>query len=179
MTERQSWSIREEHLAAELIELIGLTDLEAHMLATLEPEARAEAEALSDAFYARLLAHPPTQEYLEGPIGRLHRTLQDWFVALFSGRYDQEYARSRAAIGEVHVRIGLPIRYPLAMLDLVSWHGERVARHGGEGAVIAFRKVLALDVAIFNQAYENAQLRHLSELTGSELLARRLLAGKG
>lgn len=35
--------------------------------------------------------------------------------------------------------------------------------------------MLALDVAIFNQAYEDYQLRHLAELVGGERLARRLL----
>lgn len=41
----------------------------------------------------------------------------------------------------------------------------------------AFRKVLALDVAVFNQAYEDNQLQHLSELVGGERLARLLLSG--
>jgi hypothetical protein len=57
--------------------------------------------------------------------------------------------------------------------------GEQVARQSNqpEAALTAFHKVLALDVAIFNQAYEDNQLRHLAELVGGERLARRLLTG--
>ena len=41
----------------------------------------------------------------------------------------------------------------------------------------AFRKVLALDVAVFNQAYEDNQIEHLAELVGGKRLARLLLTG--
>jgi hypothetical protein len=34
---------------------------------------------------------------------------------------------------------------------------------------------LALDIAVFNQAYEDTQLKHLAEMVGNERLARRLL----
>ena len=84
----------------------------------------------------------------------------------------------RLAIGEIHVRIGLPVRYPLAMIDVITAYGDRVASEAAnpEVTTAAFRKVLALDVAVFNQAYEDNQLQHLSELVGGERLAR-LLSG--
>jgi hypothetical protein len=65
------------------------------------------------------------------------------------------------------------------MLDVVMPFGEQVARTSPEPerATAAFRKVLALDVAIFNQAYEHEQLKHLADLVGGERLARRLLTG--
>jgi hypothetical protein len=112
---------------------------------------------------------------------RLHSMVGDWFIDIFAGTYDEEYARKRMNIGHIHVRIGLPVRYPLAMLDVIMPFGEEVARQSPEPdkAVIAYRKVLALDVAIFNQAYEDNQLKHLSELVGGERLARLLLAGGG
>ena len=71
------------------------------------------------------------------------------------------------------------MRYPLAMLDVVMPFGELIARTSPspDAAVSAFRKVLALDVAIFNQSYEDNQLKHLAELVGGERLARRLLTG--
>jgi hypothetical protein len=65
------------------------------------------------------------------------------------------------------------------MIDIVSEHGEAIAETSDDpdAAKAAFRKVLALDVAIFNQAYEDNQLKHLSDLVGGERLARRLLMG--
>jgi hypothetical protein len=46
-------------------------------------------------------------------------------------------------------------------------------------AASAFRKLATLDIAIFNQAYENTQLAHLAEMVGNERLARRLLTQQG
>jgi len=65
------------------------------------------------------------------------------------------------------------------MVDVIAKFGEQVAAGAAdpELALTAFRKVLALDVAVFNQAYEDNQLKHLSELVGGERLARLLLSG--
>ena len=84
------------------------------------------------------------------------------------------------SIGKVHVKIGLPVRYPIAMLDVIMNHGEVVARKSSDPdtAVAAFRKLVGLDLAIFNQAYEDNQLLHLAELVGGERLARLLLTGQ-
>jgi hypothetical protein len=100
---------------------------------------------------------------------------------MFGGTYDAAFAQKRINIGAIHVQIGLPVRYPLAMLDVIMPFGEQVAQQSSqpEQAAYAFRKLLALDVAIFNQAYEDNQLKHLSELVGGERLARHLLSGAG
>ena len=65
------------------------------------------------------------------------------------------------------------------MLDVIMPYGEQTAAKSPqpEVAIRAFRKVLALDVALFNQAYENNQLHHLSDLVGGERLALLLLTG--
>lgn len=178
--DRASWQIKNEAALIELITLMNLSPTEAALLAPLQSEAKRLAPGFSDAFYGRLQAHGPTAEYLAGSaMGRLHGTVQDWFCELFCGTYDEGYAARRLRIGEIHVRIGLPVRYPLAMLDVVMPFGEQVARTSPqpEAAVTAFRKILALDVAVFNQSYEDEQLKHLAELVGGERLARRLLTG--
>jgi hypothetical protein len=178
--DRTSWQIKHGDALSELIALMELGAGEAELLGPLEPRARAVAPDFAKAFYGRLTAHAHTAEFLAGSsMASLHGTVSDWFSELFCGRYDDGYARRRLRIGEIHVKIGLPVRYPLAMIDLVLPYGEAVARTSPqpEAAVTAFRKVLALDVAVFNQSYEDEQLRHLAELVGGERLARRLLTG--
>lgn len=174
--ERTSWTIKDAAIVQELRLLMELTEAEGKLLGSLQPRARQVSEALVDNFYQRLLAHEYTREFITDT-KRLGTTLTNWFCELFGGQYDDAYALKRLNIGLTHVRIGLPVRYPLAMIDLVSKYGEVVASTAGPDAITAFRKVLALDVATFNQAYENNQLHHLAELTGSERLARRLLTG--
>jgi hypothetical protein len=178
MTDRKSWEVKDEAILGDLVALMGLTDAEKSLVAGVKAQAAAAAPQLVEAFYDRLLAHPPTAEYLEGDmVEHLRPRLNDWFVQLFSGNYDQAYVRSRLTIGQIHVRIGLPVRYPLAMMDVMLKFGEDVAAQSGQpdAAKTAFRKLLALDIAIFNQAYEDSQLKHLSEMVGNERLARRLL----
>lgn len=179
-TDRASWQVRNEEVLGELINLMNLHADEERLLSELSSTATAVAPAMTEAFYARLFAHPHTAEYLQGVHqDRLHSMVQQWFIALFCGTYDEAYARSRLVIGEIHARIGLPVRYPLAMLDVVMLFGEQVARQSSqpEAALKAFRKVLALDVAVFNHAYEDNQIKHLAEVVGGERLARRLLLG--
>jgi hypothetical protein len=178
MQDRKSWEVTDQSVAGELIAIMGVADSEAKALAALAADAKTAAASMVDEFYARLNSHANTAEYLEGASSeRLRGMVTAWWNDIFSGNYDANYAQKRIEIGHVHVRIGLPVRYPLAMLDIIMQHGIKVAEKGGETAKTAFQKILALDIAIFNQAYENHQLKHLSELIGSERLARRLLAG--
>lgn len=175
-----SWKIKDESILTELVELMNLTGEDMALLGALAPNAKDNAADMTKAFYERLFKHANTAEYLEGAsMERLHAMVGDWYIDLFSGVYDAAYAKKRVIIGQIHVRIGLPVRYPLSMLDVVMPFGEAVTGQSPqpEKATTAFRKVLALDVAIFNQAYEDNQLKHLSELVGGERLARLLLSG--
>ena len=177
MEDRKSWAVKDEAILDDLVTLMGLSEAEKTELASLKGQALAQSSGLVDAFYTRLLNQENTSEYIGGMVDHLRTTLEAWFADLFSGNYDQTYVNGRLQIGKTHVRIGLPVRYPLAMMDILMDYGERVAAQSSqpELAKAAFRKLAALDIAIFNQAYENAQLDHLSELVGNERLARRLL----
>jgi len=179
--ERMSWKIKGDAILDELVALMDLSAEEQSALGSLKGAAREIAPAMTQAFYARLFKQEATSEYFQGvSIERLHSMVADWFVELFSGTYDKAYADKRLGIGKIHVHIGLPVRYPLAMLDVVLPFGEKVIASSSqpEIATRAFRKALALDVSIFNQAYEDNQLLHLAELVGGERLARLLLSGE-
>ena len=177
MEDRGSWAVKDAAILDDLVMLMGLTDEEKAAMVAAKPQAEVVGTDMIDAFYARLLNHENTAEYLEGMVDHLRTTLGAWFLQLFSGNYDNDYVQSRLTIGKTHVRIGLPVRYPLAMMDLLMEYGEKVAAQSQnpELTATAFRKLAALDIAIFNQAYENTQLNHLAEMVGNERLARRLL----
>ena len=179
-SDRSAWNVKDDAVHAELVDLMNLSDDDVAQLTALVDDAEAAAPDLSDAFYERLMAHDNTREYFEGQdMDARHRMVEDWFVDLFRGSYDEDYVNQRLHIGHVHVKIGLPVRYPLAMLDVVSEFGRKVAQQSAapDAARQAFQKVLSVDIAVFNQAYEDNQLQHLAELVGGERLARRLLTG--
>lgn len=179
--DRLSWQIKNEATLNELVQLMNLSADEAAILKSLQDKAHQQAPAMREDFYERLLSHPQTAEYFSNVnMNHMYAMLQNWFVELFCGMYDEAYARRRIKIGDTHVRIGLPVRYPLAMLDVAMAHAETVARAHAQpdAAATAVRKVLALDVAVFNQAYEDRQIQALAEMIGNERLARRLLSGE-
>jgi len=179
---RKSWTVDKEDTHAELAEMMGLSAEEKTLLSDLEEVAKEQADALTDDFYDRLLSHENTAEYFEGEdMSERHEMIAEWFVDLFRGEYGSDYVAQRLNIGYIHVQIGLPVRYPLSMIDVIMQHGEAVAEHSTtpDAAKEAFQKVLSLDIAVFNQAYEDRQLKHLAELVGGERLARRLLTGVG
>jgi hemoglobin-like flavoprotein len=178
--DKKSWQIKDEAVYEDLVNLMDLTNEEVELLKALKPEAEKQTRKMTEDFYTRLLAHEMTKEYFEGQdMERLHQMIGDWFIELFSGQYDRNYVKRRLRIGQIHVKIGLPVRYPLAMIDLINSHGQQVAESSSNPAEAkeAVRKVTALDIAIFNQAYEDNQLMHLVDLVGNERLARRLLQG--
>lgn len=155
-----SWSHGDDLLLAELTRLVGLSAEETAALAALHEEAEGIAPTLNDTFYDRFPAAGQTQGSFPGADrSRMQRLTGQWFVNLFSGRYDELYVKGRLAIGLMLAEIGLPVRYPLALLDLTGELGERVAARSErpETALQAFRKVLSLDVAVFTQAYESSQ----------------------
>lgn len=180
-TDHLSWKVKGEATLPELVTLMELTDQDRALLMGVAPHAKDNAADMTKVFYERLFKQENTAEYLQGAsMDRLHSMVGEWYVDLFSGTYDTAYAQKRLLIGQIHVRIGLPVRYPLAMLDVIMQFGAAAARQSSqpEQALAAFHKVLALDVAIFNQAFEDNQLKHLAELVGGERLARLLLAGQ-
>lgn len=182
ITDRTSWTVKGADIVSELMTLINVTDEEKDLLKALQATAREQTPALLDAFYSRLLSHGNTAEYLRNvPLEHLHATLTNWFLDIFSGDYNEQYAQKRLKIGQVHVHIGLPVRYPLAMIDVIMQYGEQATNASSNPALafVAFKKVLSLDIAIFNQAYEDNQLKYLAEMVGGERLARLLLSGNG
>jgi hypothetical protein len=177
--EKLSWAVKDEAMCDELISILGLTADEIALVKAMEPLAKDHAPAMVKEFHSRLLATENTKQYFEkSDVNHVGKMVGIWFERLFSGNYDAEYAKSRIKIGLVHAHIGLPVRYPLAMLDVIQKAAMMMCDKQPDPAAsrLAFYKILSLDVAIFSSAaYEDSQLRKLSELVGSERLARRLL----
>lgn len=175
---RKSWTVKEESICTELLELLKVSPEECGLMQALKGVAEGVVDEMVTEFHTTLLAHENTQQYFESvTVERVGKAVKLWYLDLFSGQYDFGYAHSRLIIGQTHVRIGLPVRYPLAMLEIIHRHSDRILVHAADpqAARRAFNKILALDIAVFNQAYEDNQLKHLADLVGGERLARTLL----
>jgi uncharacterized membrane protein (DUF373 family)/hemoglobin-like flavoprotein len=97
------------------------TDQDSELLRSLRPLAEANCEQMAREFYDFLLGIPETAEYFRDPnvLERQRRIHQEWFLALFSGTYDNLYQRELQRIGRTHVRIGLNAHFVNAGMNAV------------------------------------------------------------
>lgn len=89
------------------------TDKEAQILKELQPKMEHLAEEFLDGFYDYIWGFGKTAQFLKNKeIITYHREkIKEWFINLFSGKYDLMYFTNLYKIGEIHVKIGLPTHY--------------------------------------------------------------------
>ena len=179
--------VRRAELLAELRSYVGLTDEDAALLARFRPMAAPNFSAIADDFYAVIRMHAGAYAVLkdEEQARRLHASLQVWLGELLSGTYDQAYVGRHARIGEVHVRVGLDLRYVVAAMSRV-----RVAlQHLASDALLAdpevslatrmaIARICDLDLAILLESYKDDLVGRLESsarqrASGHPVAARR------
>jgi two-component system, NtrC family, sensor kinase len=162
----------------ELQEYVGWTDDDARRVAAAAPLLEGFLVSLVDDFYEEIDRHPNARKVITGgreQIERLKGTLGQWLRELLSGRYDAAYVARRWRVGWRHVEIGLDQVYTnvaLSRLRSGLLHALDAAWSGGaedyRATSRAFNKLLDLDLAIIEDAY---QAEHLARQQRSERLA--------
>jgi PAS domain S-box-containing protein len=115
-------------------------------------------------FYEEIRRHPETVSVITGgerQVERLKESLRGWIRDAFSGPYDEGYVQRRWQIGKRHVDIGLGqiyvhaafSRLRVGMLDAIGrgFHGSEEELRG---VLVSVEKLLDLDLAIIQDAYE-------------------------
>ena len=120
-----------------------------------------------DEFYDYLLGIPETAEFLKDNalLQRLRKTHQDWFLALFSGNYDNFYYHNLQRIGQTHVRIGLKAHFVNAAMNVIrhfiiellqenfpSIQERRKFRNAAE-------KIVDINLDIMSASYQEEELK--------------------
>jgi uncharacterized membrane protein (DUF373 family) len=97
------------------------TDDDAELLKSLQPLAETHKTRMASEFYDFLLGIPETAEFLrdEHVLRKQKEVHQEWFMALFSGTYDNIYYLNLKRIGRAHVRIGLNAHFVNAAMNVV------------------------------------------------------------
>lgn len=126
---------------------------------------------LIDDFYAEIERHPEARKVITGglvQIERLKGTLSQWIRELFSGSYDAEYVTRRWRVGWRHVEIGLDQVYTNVALSRLRtglsqrihevWTGTPAEL---KATIQALDKLLDLDLAIIEDAYQTEYMRRL------------------
>lgn len=142
-------------------------------LRELRPVIEAHMDQIVDAFYGHLLGFPEVVRLLEragATVSGLKKTNPEYWGALLDGEFGAAYFESRARIGAVHARLGIPPElffagmgaYLDAIVPLVTaktWGKGRLGSRLG-----SLQKALVLDQALIIEAYE--KFGFLDQLTG-------------
>jgi len=138
------------------------------LLAGLRPLITPHIPAVVDAFYVELLRHSEPRRFFINPktLERVKAGQRAYLAVLFAGEPDDAYIEQRLMIGEVHERIGVPLKWYIGAMGFFLHRladalqsepsldaGRRLA------AVLALTKVMNLDLQLAMESYASLSLR--------------------
>lgn len=116
----------ERHL--ELLGYVRFGPEDSARVVAAHPWVAPHLPRISDTFYERIREHEEAHAVLrdEAQVERLRGSLIKWMADLFVGPHDASHFARAARIGEVHVQVGLPIRYMVSAMSVVREEFVRV-----------------------------------------------------
>jgi two-component system, LuxR family, sensor kinase FixL len=157
----------------ELQSYVGWTAEDARLVASIAPRLEPHLPPLVDDFYAEIDRHASTRHVITGgqkQIDRLKRSLLRWIRELLFGPYNEAYVDGRWRVGVRHVEIGLDQVYANAALArlrtgmIQAVHDECAGEpHELSATVGALNKLLDLDMAIIDEAYQGEYVARLEQ----------------
>jgi two-component system, NtrC family, sensor histidine kinase HydH len=184
----------------EMKHRIGFTEADVSNLQALASVVEPVREAITDAFYRWLFADPRAKLVFTGgqpQIDRQRQVFSNWLAELFKGPYDELYYRNRLAIGQAHVRVGLPQHYMFTAMEAIweelrsriqAAHAEATPHlppvgapgasaqiSGTDAKLISLHKLLTLEMAVMLESYKDSytsQIRQEERTVAEEKLTR-------
>jgi hypothetical protein len=165
---------------------LGFDDGDAARLRALAPLFAAHGPALTDRFYAQLLADPEQAALVVGRVDALRQTHLRWLGELFAGDYGERYFADRWRIGLAHVRVGVQPWWVEAVTSFLRCEGVAlIDAHLADpqqrrDSARSLLKILDLDLMIINLAYADDRVDRLCRFTGMsrKLIERCIVQGR-
>jgi hypothetical protein len=131
---------------------------------------------VTEAFYEKLIAVPKANHFLGDRIDHLKKTHQAWLEKVFNGPYDETYTAYMYKVGDIHVRVNLPVEFMAAGTTLISESLRDRIRLAYNGDCCECKDVMAvIDAAlgysliIMQKSYQSSmeeQLEKFLKITG-------------
>ncbi len=97
----------------------GLTIEKENVLLSVKDEVAPLLGTVTDNFYDAMNDIPEAASYLEGRITGLKQTHLNWMNSVFTGPYNEEYTESMYDVGDIHVRVNLPVEFMSGGVTLI------------------------------------------------------------
>jgi hypothetical protein len=104
----------------------GLTPEREKLLVEVGQRLSPRLAELTDRFYDTLTSIPKTAAVLEGRVDSLKKTHVAWLQRLLEGPFDDAYTASIYKIGDVHVKVNLPVEFMAGGTTLINDHFIRL-----------------------------------------------------
>jgi PAS domain S-box-containing protein len=154
----------------QLQSIVRWTEADAARAAVLGRLIAPHYPELIDDLFQELARHPSIASTITGGAGQmavLRTLLTNWLEQLFAGTYDEHYVEQRSAIGRRHVALELSQVFTNAAMSRLRGRIVDLLRADWDGPsdelldlVASLNKLLDLDLAIIEEAYEGEHVRH-------------------
>ncbi len=159
----------------EMKEYVGLGEADEENLKKLAAPLAPHLDGIVDRFYIAANRFPDTHAVLakHGAVKRLKNTMKIWIQELLEGPYDETYYQRRKEIGQVHVRVGLPLQYVFTAMNLLRTELVEITTTHFSGAqaleiCLSLSRIVDLELAVMSGAYmdrrEKEKLQLLQDL---------------
>ena len=98
----------------------GLTPEYEALLAEVGPGVKPMLGEVTDSFYGTLVTIDKTKPFVEGRLDGLKATHKQWLETLFTGPYDSNYTAHMYHVGDVHVKVNLPVEFMAGGMTLIG-----------------------------------------------------------
>lgn len=160
-----STSIDFEALAAYARHFSNLSEQRIVTLHTMSDDIIPHLQPVTDTFYQHLSGIERAQPFLDGKIDTLKNTHIAWLTQLFTGSFDADYAEYMYKVGDVHVRVNLPVEFMAGGITLINEGLTKVIieiykgdEHKMMDSLAAMNAALGYSLLIMQESYQSSSL---------------------
>jgi len=141
------------------------TSSDAKRLKQMQKDVEHLLPSLLDGFYDYIFSFEHAKLFLHDQSIRIkHRSaINEWFLELFGGVYDDAYFKKLQNISETHVRIGLPSHYVNCAFSYIREFFEKSFHKGNEEDIYAMNKIIDINLDILSLTYQEEEQQQFIE----------------
>lgn len=115
-------------LCAYARQFTGINESNIKHLKQAYPDIATLLHEVTDTFYDNLETIPKTRDFIDGRVDALKQTHLEWLNELFNTDFDEEYTRKLYHIGDVHVKVKLPVEFMVGAMTIIQAEVLRVLK---------------------------------------------------
>jgi len=144
------------------------TQTDANTLKSIRSITEKYTKDLIKGFYKFILEFDHAKIFLHNKeiLGRHQIGIENWYLNLFCGKYDENYFEKLNIISEIHVKIGLPAHYVNTAFSFVrGFVKDILIKEKKLGALSSWDKIIDINLDILTIAYrEEEQTKMLDDI---------------